>query len=236
MKHDINNSYKIFKIVQLIILIVFFVAFLIYLKVDPFIKNNIYTNSVLLTICVFLWAFMIFSFIAVIFDLNHLEKSITNTHSLQKVAYLDSLTGIPNRQSCDLIFSQYENNENISDLGCALVSISNLKLINEALGRNKGNSLLQEFATVFETVGDKYGFVGRNGGNEFLIVIENCTEEIMQKFFDELAKEVHQYNSESNQMPVTYKSFHVINSSLKIESFGDLVATLYKQKGTMGNA
>ena len=134
-----------------------------------------YTNSNLLTICVFLWAFMVFCFLTTVLDLRQLEKSITDTHSLQKVAYLDSLTGIPNRQSCDIVFEQYENDKDISDLGCALVSISNLALINETLGRERGNALLQQFASVFEKVGDRYGFVGRNGGNEFLIVIPLLT-------------------------------------------------------------
>lgn len=236
MKSDSNNSYKIFKILQLVLLIIFFIAFLLYLRMDPVIKNNIFTNSNLLTICVFLWAFMIFCFISLIFDLNHLEKSITKTHSLQKVAYLDSLTGIPNRQSCDIIFEQYENDSDISDLGCALVAISNLKLINEALGRSKGNLLIQEFATVFENVGDKYGFVGRNGGNEFIIVIENCNEKKMKKFLDELAKEVQYYNNESNHMPVTYKAYDILNQELGKESFSELIASLYKIKGTNEHA
>lgn len=235
MKPEINKSYKTFKIIQFFVLLIFFIAFFIYLRIDPVVRNNIYTNSVLLNICVFLWAFMIFCFISIIFDLNHLSKSITNTNSLQKAAYLDSLTGIPNRQSCDIVFEQYENDENISDLGCALVSISNLRLINEALGRNRGNALLQEFASLFENVGDNYGFVGRNSGNEFLIVIENCTADKMASFFDELSEKVNEYNSESNQMPVSYKSCQILNSELKTTSFNELIRILYSKKGTLEN-
>lgn len=236
MDNKYNNNYKIFKIIQLILLIIFFIAFFAYIKLDPVLRNNMYTNSNLLTICVFLWAFMVFCFLTTVLDLRQLEKSITDTHSLQKVAYLDSLTGIPNRQSCDIIFEKYENEKNISDLGCALVGISNLALINEALGRSKGNVLIQEFASVFESVGDNYGFVGRNGGNEFLIVMENCTDAKMQNFLDDLDKAVLAYNESSNQIPVTYKSVDVLNSELQKTSFGELIAYLYKLKGTTHNA
>lgn len=235
MKDNFLKTYKIFKVIQLVLLIIFFLTFVIYLKIDPVLRNNIFTNSNLLTICVFLWAFMVFCFVSLILDLSQLEKSITANHTLSRTAYLDSLTGIPNRQSCDIVFERYENDEDISDVGCALINISNLPLINEALGRNKGNLLIQDFATVFENVGDSYGFVGRNGGNEFLIVIEKCTEEKMNNFLTDLSKEVKSYNDASSQIPVTYKSYTVLNSTLKKESFGELIASLYKKKGQAEN-
>jgi len=235
MKDNYLKTYKIFKIIQLILLIIFFLTFVIYLKLDPTLRNNIFTNSNLLTICVFLWAFMIFCFISLILDLSQLEKSITDNHTLNRTAYLDSLTGIPNRQSCDIIFEKYENEKSISDIGCALINISNLSLINEALGRNKGNSLIQDFASVFETVGDRYGFVGRNGGNEFLIVVEKCSDEKMNNFLSDLSDAVKEYNENSNQIPVTYKSNYVLNSIQKKTSFGELIASLYKEKRTSEN-
>ena len=107
MKKDSIKLYKIFKAIQLIVLIVFFLAFFIYLKTDPVLSNNIFTNTKLLSICVFLWAFMIFSFIAIVLDFRQLEKNITDSDDLNRIAYLDTLTGIPNRISCDLMFKEY---------------------------------------------------------------------------------------------------------------------------------
>ena len=233
MKKESIKLYKVFKAFQLVILILFFIFFFIYLKTDPVLSNSIFTNSKLLSICVFLWAFMIFSFIAIVLDFRQLEKNITDSDDLNRIAYLDTLTGIPNRISCDLMFQNYENAspETISKLACALISISNLPIINEALGREKGNFLIQDFASIFETVGTDYGFVGRNGGNEFLIVIENCDGEKMNSFLDKLSSTVKSYNDKSNHMPVTYKSFEVYNSSLKKASFADIITQLYKERG-----
>ena len=231
MKTDVFNNYKTFKVIQLLLLIIFFVAFFLYLKLDPVLSNNIFTNTKLLTICVFLWAYMIFSFVSVILDLRQLEKTISDTHDLNKIAYLDNLTGIPNRQSCDLMFARYEDSNLIKDVAVALISISNLKLINEELGREKGNLLILDFAHIFEQVGDKYGFVGRNGGNEFLITIEHGTEEKMNQFIDELSGTLRSYNETSKHIPVSFTSSAVYNSNEKKEVFGELVAMLYNQRG-----
>lgn len=235
MKKDSIKLYKIFKAIQLIVLIVFFLAFFIYLKTDPVLSNNIFTNTKLLSICVFLWAFMIFSFIAIVLDFRQLEKNITDSDDLNRIAYLDTLTGIPNRISCDLMFKEYENasSDVISSLACSLISISNLPLINEALGREKGNFLIQDFASIFETVGKKYGFVGRNGGNEFIIVIENCNEAKMQEFANSLSEAVKTYNENSKHMPVTYKSCSVFNKELGKAKFPEIITQLYKERGNM---
>lgn len=233
MKKDSIRIYKTFKAVQLILLIVFFLAFFIYLKTDPVLSASIFTNSKLLTICVFLWAFMIFSFFAIIMDFRQLEKNISDSDDLNRLAYLDSLTGIPNRISCDIIFKKYEDAsaETISNLACALISITNLSLINEALGRSRGNYLIQDFASIFETVGKNYGFVGRNGGNEFLIVIEECNKEKMASFNSSLADAVKAYNDSSNHMPVTYRTYTAFNSELNKATFPEIITQLYKERG-----
>jgi len=233
LKKDSIHAYRVFKTIQLVVLVIFFIAFLVYLKTDPVLSNTIYTNTKLLSICVFLWAFMIFSFISIVFDFRQLEKNITDSDDLNRIAYLDTLTGIPNKVSCDLIFQKYEaaSDKVISGLACALISITNLSLINEALGREKGNYLIQDFASIFESVGKKYGFVGRNGGNEFLIVIENCDSEKMQTFMDNLAAIVKEYNENSDHMPVTYKSNELFNSELNVKTFPELISQLYKEKG-----
>lgn len=233
MKKDSIRIYKYFKAVQLLILVVFFIAFVVYLKTDPVLSNNIFTNSKLLTICVFLWAFMIFSFITIIMDFRQLEKNITDSDDLNRIAYLDSLTGIPNRISCDIMFQKYENAPQgvISRLACSLISITNLALINEALGREKGNFLIQDFASIFETVGKGYGFVGRNGGNEFLIVIEDCDLNKMESFNKSLAAAVKEYNENSKHMPVTYKTCTVFNNELNKNTFPDVITQLYKERG-----
>ena len=191
MGQDNLKSYRIFKIIQLVILIIFAVAFFCYLHFDPLLRNNIYSNKNLLTICIFLWAFMIYSAISIFFDFTQLEKNLVNVHDLNETAYLDKLTRIPNRNTVDLLIDNYRDRD-ISATGCALISISNLPEINEKSGRGAGDDHLRKFAASFERVGNRYGFVGRNNGNEFIVIIDSCDAARMQSFVDELIKEMQQ--------------------------------------------
>jgi len=231
MKRDNIIVYRVFKVCQLLLLIIFFITFFIYLKTDPILGNSIYTNTKLMTIVVFLWAFMIFSFLAIVIDFIQIEKSLIYTDDLNRIAYRDNLTGIPNRISCDIIFQKYEDLEDISGISVALISITNLAIINESLGRDRGNLLIQEFAVQFERVAAEYGFFGRNSGNEFLVVIEDCDEVKMDEFLNKLSVTMKEYNDSVEHMPVTYKTATVSSSELANPTFSDMITRLYNKKG-----
>lgn len=227
MKEDYFKSYKYFKMIQLAVLVIFAVAFFCYLYFDRDLHSNIYTNRSLLTICIFLWAFMIYSLISIVWDFRQLEGDILHHSALRRAAYVDSLTGIPNRYSCDQIFEKYGPGEDISKIGCALVSISNLVKINQTSGRKQGNEIIRDFSRMFENVGKKYGFVGRNGGNEFLLVIEESSDEQMKKFISDLDNALNAYN-EANSNRIEISTFYILNEEMKLADFAQLVATLYK--------
>ncbi len=180
-----------------------------------------------MTICIFLWAFMIYSLISIVWDFRQLEGDILNHSALRRAAYVDNLTGIPNRYSCDQIFEKYAPGEDISKIGCALVSISNLVNINQTAGRKQGNVILRDFSRMFESVGKKYGFVGRNGGNEFLLVMEESSDDDMKKFVSDLDNALNAYNG-SNANRIEISTFYILNEEMKLADFAQLVATLYK--------
>lgn len=227
MKEDYFKGYKIFKIVQLIILIVFAVVFFGYIFLDDELRPHLFTNKNLLTIAVFLWGFMIYSVVCIILDFHQLEGHIMHDEVLNCAVYRDALTGIPNRFGCDRIFEKYGNEKDISDLGCSLIEISNLDEINRMSGRSAGNVALKDFSRMIERVGAYFGFVGRNSGNEFLTVIEKCDESKMNRFIDELRKEIDEYNKSNEGMKIAINSTNVINSSLGIDDFNGLIAKLY---------
>lgn len=228
MKQDYFKSYKYFKVVQLALLVLFAIVFFCELYFDKNLRANIFTNRSLLTICVFLWAFMIYSLITIVWDFKQLEGNIVHDSVLHRAAYVDTLTGIPNRYSCDQIFEKYGKGEDISHIGCALVTISNLESINNTDGRKQGNKILQEFSKLLERVGGKYGFVGRNGGNEFLFVAENSSEENMNKFTSDLDNALNEYNESATADRIEISTYYILNEELQISDFAELIATLYK--------
>ncbi len=216
-----------FKFIQLALLVVFAVCFFLFIFLDDNLRTSVFSNKVLLTICVFLWAFMLYSVACIIMDFRLLEGHIVHDHVLKRAVYVDTLTGIPNRFSCDQIFEKYENAADISTLGCALIVIDNLNEINTAHGRSSGNIALKDFSSVVERISAHYGFVGRNNGNEFLVVIENCGSEKMDRFASELRKEIDDYNRSSGSYEIRIKMAKLLNESQGFDDFRKMVARLY---------
>ncbi len=229
MEKESLKGYKLFKIIQLAVLIIFAVAFFSYLYFDPKLKNNIFSNKNILAICVFLWTFMIYSAISIFFDFTELEKNIVDVHTLNETAYLDKLTRLPNRNSIDLLIANYRDRD-ISKTGCALVKILNLSDINKKDGRESGDSLIKKFSAAFEKTGDKYGFVGRNGGNEFIIIIDKCSVERMQSFADELSNEIkNEFNvNDPSEMPIDISFKYALNPEENVSTLSELFSRMYR--------
>ncbi|MCR5791231.1 MAG: GGDEF domain-containing protein [Lachnospiraceae bacterium] len=229
MGQDTLKSYKIYKIVQLVILIIFAVAFFCYLHFDPLLKNNLYSNKNLLTICIFLWAFMIYSAISLFFDFTQLERNIVDVHALNETAFLDKLTRLPNRNTVDLLIDNYGERD-ISNTGGALITITNLPEINEKRGRKEGDNFLRKFASAFEKVGDRYGFAGRNSGNEFIVIIDDCTVDKMQNFVNDLSHEIQTEFSAvtPDDIPIRISFQYALNSEEKVTSVSELLSRIYQ--------
>ncbi len=227
MRDDYFKSYKMFKFIQLALLVIFAICFFLFIFLDDNLRVSVFSNKVLLTICVFLWAFMLYSVACIIMDFRLLEGHIVHDHVLKRAVYVDTLTGIPNRFSCDQIFEKYEGESDISHLGCALIRIDNLDAINREHGRACGNIALKEFSSVVERISAYYGFVGRNNGNEFLVVIENCDSDKMDRFARELQKEIDQYNRTSGKYEIVIRTAKILNESQGLKDFRELVAKLY---------
>lgn len=228
MKNDYFKGFKLFKIIQLIILVIFALAFFLNIYLDEDMRVSVYTNRSLLTICVFLWAFMLYSVVCIILDYYQLEGHIAHDNSLNRAVYTDSLTGIPNRFGCDMIFQEYTNGKDISKIGCGLIEIANLDDINRKKGRANGNVALVNFSRMIERVGSHYGFVGRNNGNEFLVVIDNCDEVKFDRFIDELGKETGEYNQLQSNDNIELSYNYLLNERENIADFTELISKVYE--------
>ncbi|MDD3367976.1 MAG: GGDEF domain-containing protein [Lachnospiraceae bacterium] len=157
---------------------------------------------------------------------------IQESDEIRKAAYLDDLTGLPNRFSCDLIFQMYADPSSIKNIGCASIVISNLVTINESVGRDSGNQVIADFCQILEDIGKDLGFVGRNGGNEFLFIVEDCNRSKMEEFFQSLNKRLKRYNALdlNDKIEIYYK--YVLNNEYHAERFSDLITEVYQRLHT----
>lgn len=93
--------------------------------------------------------------------------------SLQKLAYYDPLTGLPNRtnfqrtlqDSLDGLTGGYDS------LGVALFNISAFHTFNDALGHSIGDAILMNVAAIIKDNAGSAAMVARVGGDEFAAII-----------------------------------------------------------------
>ncbi|HKM35711.1 MAG TPA: GGDEF domain-containing protein [Lachnospiraceae bacterium] len=217
------------KIIQLCILLGIELFFFLVLTYNPNLARQIYSNKSLFTLCAITWILMIFNLLCLLFDFTKLRAFAAESHALNKVAYLDNLTGIPNRHSLDAVFQTYATPDSLLGVGCAMFTISNLKEVNETQGHSTGDTLILDFCNIFEEIGDSFGFVGRNGGNEFVAVINDCNEQVMKHFFTTLQNSINIYNNEHSKAPLLLSSSYTLNEEEMVKAFTQLLTVTYNK-------
>ena len=104
--------------------------------------------------------------------------------SLEYIAYHDELTNLPNRNLLiDRITDSIETaRRNQEKLGILFLDLDRFKTINDSLGHNIGDKLIQEVAKRLLYTLRKEDTISRNGGDEFVVVIKrmlNSNEAIL---------------------------------------------------------
>ncbi|SFB76005.1 GGDEF domain-containing protein [Butyrivibrio sp. YAB3001] len=167
--------------------------------------------------------------LSIITDFYIMHRTASIGRYLNKMAYIDKLTGLPNRFSCDLIFDTFNDPEKLPHTGFILLKLNNLVNINSAGGHANGNNLISDFCTIFEEVGQIYGFVGRNGGNEFVVVIDNCDSTNIDMFLMDLTKKLHDYNENNYIAPLEIAYARALNCDEHKDKITDLISLVYQR-------
>ena len=106
------------------------------------------------------------------------ERNKTES-ALAELARTDLLTTLPNRRH--LYERLQETMARVSRtkrlMAVMFMDIDHFKKINDGLGHDIGDQLLQQFATHLRTSVRQVDFVGRLGGDEFLVIVEELNHE-----------------------------------------------------------
>lgn len=135
------------------------------------------------------------------------ERIIKLEQDILKIARTDYLTGVLNRMAFmerlagEINRARREN----KPLGIIIADIDHFKKVNDKYGHQAGDVVLKNFALFIRKVCREYDFVGRYGGEEFIVCLPGCdlentfaigermrkVVEINPSYIEELNRDIH---------------------------------------------
>lgn len=214
---------SILKIIQLSILAVLSLMSIFFL-LSPEVKQYVFSTTAATILFALVWIMLVTSFIFLLLDFSVISSIKLNYHNLYEVAYSDPLSGIPNRFSCDVLIEKYIDQELPDNVGCIMMDLTNLPEINSLYNHATGNTLLKEFSKILSSASLSLCFVGRNGGNKFLAVFEDCDNEKLNNFLERVKARVAQHNQAADAVPIEYRAGSALNSEEHLSQITKLIS------------
>lgn len=114
------------------------------------------------------------------------EKMSAKAKEYQRAAMRDGLTGLFTRGAFDVkIKEAFENyTARKKDFSIIVFDVNRFKQINDTLGHIAGDRVLQKIAECLEESFRKNDFIARYGGDEFIVIIEDLSEEMANERID----------------------------------------------------
>jgi diguanylate cyclase (GGDEF)-like protein/PAS domain S-box-containing protein len=123
------------------------------------------------------------------------ERKVLQDH-IQHLAYHDALTGLPNRAMFNRSLSQALTRARPlgQRLAMLFIDLDRFKNINDTLGHNAGDHLLQEMARRLRAVMRQGELLARLGGDEFVVLLEDVSDSgrialVARRILDALVRE-----------------------------------------------
>ncbi|WP_050179607.1 putative bifunctional diguanylate cyclase/phosphodiesterase [Domibacillus robiginosus] len=123
------------------------------------------------------------------FKLEYLNKELKGKNQeFQKIDFYDLLTGLPNRRMLNKYLEKelLQHSQNKQQLAVLFLNLGRFQLVNDELGYHAGDLLLQQVGQRLISAAGQNGFVARQGGDEFVLILENTNKEQILKVKDHI--------------------------------------------------
>jgi len=130
-------------------------------------------------------------FLQVVNALNKMSNKLKNifdqqakmTEELQKQAFQDEITGLPNRSIFIKQLKYFCESKNETNQGCLIImQLNDLLAINKKYGHITGNNLLKSLSKLLLTTAEQFpnSIVARLSGTEFVLLIKSINANLIQ--------------------------------------------------------
>lgn len=195
-KHQNRKSERII-LYGLAIMVMFLFADIIRFNTDKYLHpKNVNLSSSILPVGVL--TFIIAMIASYIYRLVMLFYESAEKQTLIQIAYTDALTQIGNRAMCEKMFQERETTRKETTI--INFDLNHFKEVNDTFGHSTGDELLIEFAKILQDNYQKDGFIGRMGGDEFIVLLDNTDTSYIEKTLADLMSKIDALNHKENRL------------------------------------
>ena len=142
-------------------------------------------------------------------DLKNRELEVANKR-LKKLSITDGLTELFNhRHVHELLHEEFERSRRSEEpLAVVMIDLDRFKAVNDTYGHPTGDVVLYETARILKETAREIDHVGRYGGEEFIGILPNTSEEEAARYAERVrtAVEAHLFKDEENEIRMTCSS------------------------------
>jgi len=172
------------------------------------------------------------------------EEDITEnkklTEKLEYYATRDNLTGVYNRRM-GIEFLKVQTKKVVMEksyFSIIFADINDLKYVNDTCGHNVGDEMIAEVAAVMENHLRKSDMVARMGGDEFLLILHECTVKNAESIWKNIKKEIKNIHLSKSDIDIRVShgvyEFNPENKLMKIEEILEIAdKRMYDEKQVM---
>ena len=132
----------------------------------------------------------------ILYELLKALRYAKANRELKSKIYLDEVTGLPNKNKCEEILTL----EAEQNMAICVFDLNNLRIINNQQGHERGDLYINLFAKSLRKGVDENQFVGRCGGDEFIVFFKNVTKEDVKRNLENIKKEC----AKCSEIPLSY--------------------------------
>ncbi len=177
------------------IMVLFLLVDMVRFNVDKYFRpKHINISNSILPVGVLI--FVITMLASYVYRLVQVFYKNVEKQTLIQIAYTDALTNVNNRAMCEKVFQERDVHMPTTVIN---FDLNHFKEVNDKYGHSVGDELLVEFAGILKENYRKDGFVGRMGGDEFIVVLDNNRKEYVEKTLENLQKRIKKWNEKKQR-------------------------------------
>ena len=180
--------------------------------------------------------------ITLILVLSRILALKTKNKQIEEFSHIDLPTNLANKSRCHQVFSAFGNLDIATEHALIMFDLNYLKLTNDRLGHKAGDELIVNFATILKKNADHGSFIGRFGGDEFVVTYEDTNRQGVEAYIQRVELAVQQFNSITKEpyskisFAVGYALSNFIEHTTYYTLFEEADINMYKNKAMVKKA